>query len=127
MLGFVRRSQVFDSFMVEGSVCSETVVGCIDAFCDGLEPGIARVLVLDGASVHRSKRFKEARERWLKQGLQVKYLPSYSPELNLIELLWQAIKYRWLPFSAYESVQTLREALEEILVGIGTKYCITFA
>ena len=57
----------------------------------------------------------------------MKYLPSYSPELNLIELLWQAIKYRWLPFSAHESFQALREALEEILLGIGTQYCITFA
>ncbi len=127
VLGFLRRSEVFDPFVVEGSVCSETVVACIDAFCAGLGPGQERVLVLDRASVHTSKRFEEARTQWLKQGLQVKYLPSYSPELNLIELLWQAIKYRWLPFAAYESLQALREALKEILLGIGTKYRITFA
>jgi hypothetical protein len=24
------------------------------------------------------------------------YLPSYSPELNLIEILWRFIKYYWL-------------------------------
>lgn len=130
VLGFLRRSEFFAPFVVEGSVCSETVVACVDAFCAGLEPlrpGQERVLVLDRAPVHTSKRFDEARARWHKQGLQVKYLPSYSPELNLIELLWQAIKYRWLPFSAYESMQALREALEEILLGIGIKYRITFA
>ena len=108
-------------------MCSATVVGCIDAFCAGLGEVKERVLVLDRASVHTSKRFEQARAKWLKQGLQVKHLPSYSPELNLIELLWQAIKYRWLPFSAYESLKALREALEEILLGIGTKYRITFA
>ena len=75
VLGFLRRSQVFDPFVVEGSVCSETVVACIDAFCAGLEPGQERVLVLDRAPVHTSKRFHEARARWRKQGLQVKYLP----------------------------------------------------
>ena len=131
VLGFLRRSAVFEPFVVEGSVCSETVVGCIDAFCAGLGPVIGpikkRVLVLDRASVHTSKRFEQARAKWLKQGLEVKHLPSYSPELNLIELLWQAIKYRWMPFSAYESLKALREALEEILLGIGTKYRITFA
>lgn len=127
VLGFLRRSEVFEPFVVEGSVCSETVVGCIDAFCAGLGEVKERVLVLDRASVHTSKRFEQARAKWLKQGLQVKHLPSYSPELNLIELLWQAIKYRWLPFSAYESLKALREALEEILLGIGTKYRITFA
>jgi len=130
VLGFLRRSEAFVPFVVEGTVCSETIVACIDAFCAGLEPlqaGKERVLVLDRAPVHTSKCFEQARARWLKQGVQVKYLPSYSPELNLIELLWQAIKYRWLPFSAYESLKALREALEEILLGIGTKYRITFA
>jgi transposase len=28
--------------------------------------------------------------------LILKYLPPYSPELNLIEILWRHIKYRWL-------------------------------
>ena len=50
-----------------------------------------RGLMLDRASVHRSTCFEEARARWFTQGLQVKHLPSNSPELNLIELLWQAI------------------------------------
>jgi transposase len=32
--------------------------------------------------------------------LIIKYLPPYSPELNLIEILWRRIKYTWLPFSS---------------------------
>ena len=38
------------------------------------------------------------------------YLPPYSPELNLIEILWRRIKYTWLPFSAYACLNALSEA-----------------
>ena len=58
--------------------------------------------------------------------LIVKYLPSYSPELNLIEILWRFIKYYWLPFSAYTSFQCLCTAVEDILTRFGTDYKITF-
>lgn len=36
------------------------------------------------------------------RGLFIYYLPPYSPELNLIEILWSFIKYAWLPFNAYK-------------------------
>ena len=35
-----------------------------------------------------------------KKGLMIKYVPSYAPELKLIEILWRFLKYYWLPFSA---------------------------
>ena len=54
------------------------------------------------------------------------YLPSYAPELNLIEILWRFMKYYWLPFSAYASFQCLSEAVEEVLTRIGTDYTINF-
>ncbi len=54
------------------------------------------------------------------------YLPGYSPELNLIEILWRFIKYGWLPFSAYLNFQTLVEAVEDILMKGGSQYKITF-
>ncbi|MBC6474874.1 MAG: transposase [Hormoscilla sp. GM102CHS1] len=31
------------------------------------------------------------------------YLPTYSPQLNIIEILWRFIKYSWLNTDAYES------------------------
>ena len=85
------------------------------------------MLVLDNATVHTSAAFRGAEARWLRMGLEVKHLPSYSPELNLIERLWQEIKYRWLPLSAYESRKALAQALDDVLIGIGGKYQITFA
>src|SRR5437773_7353187 len=76
---------------------------------------------------HRSEEFEERMPSWKKQGLIIKYLPPYSPELNLIEILWERIKYTWLPFSAYQCLNALIEALENILSNVGSKYQITFA
>ena len=82
---------------------------------------------MDNASVHTSEEFEECLAEWKKQGLIIKYLSTYAPELNLIEILWRNIKYAWLPFSAYQCLSALREALEHILKNFGSKYQITFA
>src|SRR2546425_7566937 len=66
-------------------------------------------------------------QRPLKYLPMIKYLTTYSPELNLIEILWRNIKYAWLPFSAYQCLNALRDALENILKNFGSKYQITFA
>src|SRR6516165_3746184 len=62
---------------------------------------------MDNASVHTSEEFEECLPRWKKKGLTIKYLSTYSPELNLIEILWRNIKYTWLPFSAYQCLNAL--------------------
>jgi len=59
------------------------------------------IVVLDNASIHKSRIFSEKRKEWEKIGLVIHFIPPYSPELNLIEILWRFIKYRWLPFDAY--------------------------
>ena len=64
---------------------------------------------------------------WETNGLTVKYLPTYSPELNLIEIVWRFIKYSWLPLAAYLSFKNLKNELQMVLDGIGSKYQITFA
>lgn len=46
---------------------------------------------------------------------------------NIIEIVWRKIKYKWLPFSAYESIKALEESLFEVLANIGEKYHIDFA
>ena len=76
--------------------------------------------------MHRSKAFIQRIPQWVRKGFIVKYLPSYAPELNLIEMLWRFIKYDWLPFSAYTSFQCLCKAVEDILTRFGTDYTITF-
>jgi transposase len=54
-------------------------------------------------------------------------LPPYSPELNLIEILWRFIKYKWLPFSAYLTFETLVEEVEKVLKNVGSEWFINFS
>ena len=74
----------------------------------------------------RSQEFIRHIPKWVKRGLIIKYLPPYSPELNLIEILWRFIKYHWLPFSASMSFSCLVQAVEDILTRFGTDYTINF-
>jgi len=123
--GFYNTDNEFDAFTVEGRVNSDIVIGCFDKFSETIDK--ETIVIIDNASTHTSNKFKAKLNEWAEKGLHVKNLPTYSPELNLVEILWRFIKYRWLPFTAYESLKSLRKALENILNGIGSKYCVNFA
>ncbi|HCA02094.1 MAG TPA: hypothetical protein DEO68_07920 [Halomonas campaniensis] len=61
---------------------------------------------------------------WLNHRVYVVYLSSYSPEFNLIEILWRKVRHQWLPLTAYESFHSLRHHVHEVLLGYGSKYRI---
>ena len=69
-------------------------------------------VVIDNASIHTSDQFEENILKWKEQELFLKFLPSYSPELNKIEILWKHIKYHWLDFKAYSSFTNLVRHVE---------------
>jgi transposase len=125
VLGFMNRNNDLHAYMFEQSIHTGVVIACFDAFCQTITK--KTVVIMDNASIHTSEEFEHRIPYWKKQGLVIKYLPPYSPELNLIEILWRRIKYTWLPFSAYESLNALSEALEAILSHVGSEYQITFA
>ena len=54
-------------------------------------------------------------------------LPSYSPELNPIEMVWRFMKYQWLDSEAYQSWQALVAGVENILRNFGDDFVINFA
>ncbi len=104
---------------------SSVVVGCFEQFSKAIDKDA--VILLDSASVHRSEEFMENIDTWQQRGLHIKFLPTYSPELNIIEIVWRKIKYEWIPFSAYESFDHLKKELFNILKGIGKNYSIAFS
>lgn len=110
----------------EGRIDSHLVAGCLRSFAREKKSRKPRLIVLDNAPAHRGAEFEEELEELEKMGVFVLFLPAYSPELNLIELLWRKIKYEWLPLDIYSSFQTMCDGLFEVLKGIGSKYRITF-
>jgi len=101
-----------------------SVIACFDSFCETITK--KNFVLVDNSPVHRSKKFISRIAGWCKKGLIVKYLPKYSPELNLIEILWKKIKYEWLPFSAYASIKEFAECLNNILINFGSQFVIEF-
>jgi transposase len=108
-----------------GSVTSAVIIDVIDTYCDSLIG--PTVMMLDNASVHTSKAIAEKCEEWEKKGLTLYFIPRYSPQLNLIEILWHKIKYEWLPSCAYLDMDALKAAIRKILYSFGSEYTIQFA
>lgn len=126
VLGFMNWSgHEFQSFAFEGKVDAALVAECFDLFSRKITK--PTIVMLDNASIHTSEEFEDEIAGWRKEGVIVKYLPAYSPELNLIEILWRKIKYEWLPLSAYKDFKTMTQELFEVIKGVGSKYRITFA
>ncbi len=57
------------------------------------------MIVADRSSIHTSNIIIDKIEEWKERGITIFELPSYSPELNLIEILWRFIKYHWIEIS----------------------------
>ena len=59
--------------------------------------------------------------------LKIFWLPTYSPHLNLIEILWRFLKYEWIKVSAYQSRDSLVAYTKNVLDNFGKEYVINFA
>jgi transposase len=114
-----------ETHIPEGRMTSEFVLNVLDGLSENAKGNaIPTVLVLDNASIHTAKIIQDKRQEWEDKNLFLYFLPTYSPELNLIEILWRKIKYDWLPFDAHESYDKLRSCLENIFNEFGSAYNI---
>ena len=126
VLGFISRQGQLVYRTTENRVTSDTVIEAFEAFINTLSLDKLTVVYVDNASMHRSAKFKEKCDEWFQKKVIVVYLPAYSPELNIIEILWKKIKYEWLSCHAYETFQTLTDSVKNLLSEYSTKYRINF-
>ena len=124
VVGMMTRKKKFYFEILETTFNSDRIICFMDRF---VEQTVKKtVVVLDNSPIHKSKKFMSKIEEWKRKDVLIYFLPPYSPELNLIEILWKRIKYQWLNFDAYKSFQKLKENLNFILNNFGKKYDIKF-
>ncbi|CAE6877362.1 hypothetical protein R69746_08853 [Paraburkholderia aspalathi] len=72
------------------------------------------MIVLDNASIHHGIA-QVTLDRWfIEHKALLFYLPPYSPELNLIEIVWKHFKYHWRRFTTWTK-ETIDAKLEILL------------
>lgn len=125
VLGLLNRNNELYSYVFESRISSEIVIKFLDNYAQKLDK--MTVVVLDNAPIHRSKAFRKKIKEWSEKKLKIFWLPTYSPQLNLIEILWRFMKYEWIESKAYTSWNNLVEYVENTLKDFGTKYTINFA
>jgi transposase len=81
-------------------------------------------LVLDNARYQHNAVVQSLAES---MGIELLFLPSYSPNLNLIERLWKLIKRRSLYGRYHATFADFRVAIEETIAGLPTRYAADLA
>ena len=84
-----------------------------------LHPDQAVKVVLDNAAYQRC--------HWVRMyatllGIELIFLPSYSPNLNLIERYWKFLKKKCLYNQFYDDFECFRNAIDDCLVNSSEKY-----
>lgn len=82
---------------------------------EGFERSKRCVVVLDNYSPHHGKEIKEQMSTLEAAGIELFYLPPYSPELNLIEPMWRHIKHEEMPVRSHSTADELKAAVDTAL------------
>lgn len=78
-------------------------------------------IILDNARYQRCKTVIEAAERL---GVELVFLPTYSPNLNLIERVWKLVKSRVLSGSYHETFEAFCQAIGGCIDSLHTELAL---
>lgn len=109
MIAAYCNGEILAPFTVEGA-CNRSIFEIWLETCliPKLKPG--QLVIGDNATFHKGGRIRELIEG---AGCELKYLPSYSPDLNKIENCWSWIKSRIR--KQISRFNCLRDAMEYVL------------
>lgn len=111
----------------QGSVTRDQIIAFIDELAMRYShTGKLILVVLDNASIHHHINEEKIREWALQHQLFLCHIPAYSPELNLIEILWKQAKYHWRKFATWTKDRLIDE-VRQIFQGYGDKFKISYA
>jgi len=71
------------------------------------------ILILDNASIHKTKEFLERIKNEM-PNLVLEFLPEYSPDYNLIELVWHSAK-EFIANRLFNSIEQVESLLNKLL------------
>lgn len=110
LLGVINQSGGQAALEVRGATDEIVMLAFIEEILSQvLMPGDC--LVLDNLTSHKTRKVQEA---FAALGVEVYYLPPYSPDLNPIEMCWSKVK-TVLKKTAARTYPSLSEAISEAL------------
>ncbi len=124
VLVIMNRKNHLEAYVCSQSINYDVVIAGIDTF---FSPGDKQtVIVVDQSSIHNSNAMLDKFEEWSERKITIFELPSYSPQLKGIEIIWRFIKYEWIGIDAYSSWENFVASIERILREFGKNYVINF-
>jgi transposase len=98
---------------------AQSVCLLLRAVADAATPGVPITLVLDNARYQKCALVAGLAGEL---GIEMLYLPSYSPNLNLIERVWKFVKAECLRSTYYDNYDKFNAAIQQCLDDLPTKH-----
>ena len=118
MLCAIRRTGPFAPVLIDGPVNGDVFTAWVEQMLiPGLRPG--EIVVMDNLSAHRMASVAAMIRA---AGVEVRYLPPYSPDMNPIEPMWSQVKSTLRKLAA-RTFDGLCEAMGKALDMVTPAHC----